>query len=231
MTNTTEKNIKRFGWAKQLSGMMILLMAVLSFGARADHDEDPYKMIQRVADATFKRIVTDQQLIDTDPNHLKKVVREELMPYINYKLTAKIVLGKTKASKAEKKAFYAAFNEYLITTYATVFTKYDDQKVVFEAPRSIEGKKVVTVKTRIVDGSRPDIHIDFKVRMNKKTGKWLAYDMVAEGISLLNTKKAELKSLLRQKNGVSNVTRLLNEKASITIKKGASASKESSASE
>ncbi|MFT5161516.1 MAG: phospholipid transport system substrate-binding protein [Alteromonadaceae bacterium] len=199
---------------------LVWVLLSMVFSANADHAEDPYKLIQRVADATFKRIVDDQQKINDDPNHLKTVVREELMPYINYKLTAKIVLGKSKASSEEKQAFYEAFNEYLITTYATVFTKYNDQKVVFEAPRDIKGKKVVTVKTRIVDGARPDIHIDFKVRLNKKTGQWRAYDMVAEGISLLNTKKAELKGLLRQKNGVTNVTRLLTEKAKVAIKKG-----------
>lgn len=201
-------------------GLWVLwLVSLGGFSAQAGSDEDPYKLIQRVADATFKRIADDQPLVVADANHLKIIVREELMPYINYKLTAKIVLGKTKATKAEKKAFYAAFNEYLITTYATVFTRYTDQKVVFEAPRGIEGKKVVTVKTRIIDASRPDIHIDFKVRRNKKTGQWRAYDMVAEGISLLNTKKAELRSLLRQQDGVAKVTRLLIEKAAIGIKK------------
>lgn len=181
--------------------------------------EDPYKLIQRVAESTFKRIAADQKIINKDPNHLKTVVSEELMPYINYKFAARVVMGKVKASKADKNAFYKAFKGYLVTTYATVFTKYTDQKVVFEAPRSIEGKKVVTVKTRITDSARPDIHIDFKVRLNKRTGKWKAYDMVAEGISLLNSKKAELKSMLRQKGGVAKVTTILNEKAQLDIKK------------
>ncbi|MFT4924336.1 MAG: phospholipid transport system substrate-binding protein [Phenylobacterium sp.] len=209
---------------KRVGSWLLSMVAAIAFTGwfnvqAAETTEDPYKMIQRVAESTFKRIVDEQQLINEDANYLKTVVREELMPYINYKLTAKIVLGKTRVTKAEKKAFYIAFNKYLITTYATVFTKYTNQKVVFEAPRSIEGKKVVTVKTRIIDGSRPDIHIDFKVRLNKKTGQWRAYDMVAEGISLLNTKKAELKGLLRKKGGVAEVTNLLTEKAKASIKR------------
>jgi phospholipid transport system substrate-binding protein len=198
---------------------LFLLVGVQAAHAATPQGEDPYKLIQRVAETTFKRIANDKAVIEQNPNHLKAVVSEELMPYINYKFAARVVLGKVKATKAEKKAFYQAFKGYLITTYATVFTKYTNQKVVFEAPRSIEGKKVVTVKTRITDSARPDIHIDFKVRLNKKTGKWKAYDMVAEGISLLNSKKAELKALLRQKGGVKQVTDLLNEKALIDIKK------------
>lgn len=203
-------------WAMMMAAFTVQVQAQTSVA------EDPYKMIQRVADQTFKRIVQDKALIEADPNHLKSVVREELMPYINAKLTAKLVLGKKlnrSTSPQDKEAFFKAFHEYLITTYATVFTKYNDQKVVFEPARSTKGKKVVTVKTRIVDGNRPDIHIDFKVRLNKKTGKWLAYDMIAEGISLLNAKKSELKGLLRQKDGVAKVAQMLNEKASAVIKK------------
>lgn len=211
-------------FAKYYQSVFALILMVMGLGAAQAESvtgEDPYKLIQRVAESTFKRIAADKEVISQDPNHLKNVVSEELMPYINYKFAARVVLGKVKASKAEKKAFYEAFKGYLITTYATVFTKYTDQKVVFEAPRSIEGKKVVTVKTRITDSARPDIHIDFKVRLNKKTGKWKAYDMVAEGISLLNSKKAELKPMLRQKGGIAKVTEILNDKAKLNIKKDA----------
>jgi phospholipid transport system substrate-binding protein len=204
---------------KKLVMFFTLVLATLGMSASVSAEgEDPYKLIQRVAESTFKRIATDQAIIQVDPNHLKVVVSEELMPYINHRLAAKMVLGKSKATKEQKKAFYVAFKGYLITTYATVFTKYTNQKVVFEPARAIKGKKVVTVKTRIKDEARPDIHIDFKVRLNKKTGIWKAYDMVAEGISLLNSKKAELKSLLRQRGGVVDVTRLLNEKAKLNIK-------------
>jgi phospholipid transport system substrate-binding protein len=205
---------------KRLMVAFTLVAGLLgSSSVLATAGENPYKLIQRVAEATFKRISQDSEKISVDPNHLKTVVSDELMPYVNHRLAAKMVLGKSKATKDQKKAFYKAFKGYLITTYATVFTKYTNQKVVFEAARNIDGKKVVTVKTRIIDEARPDIHIDFKVRLNKKTKIWKAYDMVAEGISLLNSKKAELKGLLRQRGGVADVTRLLNEKAKLNIKR------------
>ncbi len=198
------------------------VMAVLfgSFAVQAT-TENPYKLIQRVAETTFKRIATDNGKIAANANHLKTIVDDELMPYIDYELAAKMVLGRTKASSEEKQAFFTAFKGYLVTTYATVFTKYTDQKVVFEAEKPIEGKKVVTVQTRIIDENRPDINIDFKVRLDKRTSTWKAFDMVAEGISLLNSKKAELKPLLRQQDGVAKVTKLLNEKAQLNIVKSA----------
>lgn len=202
-----------------LSGLVQAQTTQSSMPTSTSSVQDPYELIQQVAEATFKRIAKDKNLIDKEPNHLKVIVQEELMPYVNYKYAARAVLGKIKTTKQQKNSFYEAFKAYLITTYATVFTQYTDQKVIFEPPKNIAGKKIVTVKTRITDSARPDIHIDFKVRLNKRTGQWKAYDMVAEGISLLNSKKAELKPMLRQKDGIEIVSALLKEKSKINIKK------------
>ena len=36
------------------------------------------------------------------------------------------------------------------------------------------------------EAGKPDIFLEFKLRKNNKTGEWKAFDMVAEGISLLS---------------------------------------------
>ena len=57
----------------------------LSTVASADVDKkDPYQMIETVADITFKRFANEQSAIRKEPNLLKTIVREELMPYVNY---------------------------------------------------------------------------------------------------------------------------------------------------
>jgi phospholipid transport system substrate-binding protein len=60
--------------------------------------------------------------------------------------------------------------------------------------------------------NRDDIDIAFKVRKNRKTNEWKAFDMVAEGVSLLDSKQAELGGVIRQK-GLPHVTELLKEKS------------------
>lgn len=183
----------------------------------ASDTTDPYKLMQQVADNTFQRIGLDQSEIARDANHLKTIVIDELMPFIDHRYAARVILYKIKATKAEKKAFYKAFKQYLITTYATVFSKYTDQKVVFAPSKAFADKKYVTVKTKLLSQGIPDINIDFKVRKNKKTGVWKAYDLKALGVSLLDSKKAELSGMLRKHNGVSTVTKLLLEKAQSNI--------------
>ena len=72
------------------------------------------------------------------------------------------------------------------------------------------------MNTRVVMTGRDDINVSFKVRKGKKTGNWAAFDMVAEGVSLLDAKQAELGGIIRQK-GLSYVTELLKKKSTRDI--------------
>ncbi len=53
--------------------------------------------------------------------------------------------------------------------------------------------------------NKPTIDLVFKMRQNKKTGQWKAFDMVVEGISLLSSKQAELGKRI-SKQGVEQVS-------------------------
>ena len=185
-------------------------------------------MVRQVADNTFERITKDQPLITTNKEHLRVIVEEELMPYIDYKYAALRVLGsevsKVRAitNKAEKakaiediQRFIGAFREYLVATYAGVFTQYTNQQVEFAAEQPFKGKDVVMIKTKIVEAGKPDIKIDFKVREDR-SGEWRAYDMIAEGISLLDAKQSELQGILRQQ-GIDHVSDLLEQKSKLPV--------------
>ncbi len=176
--------------------------------------KNPYLMIKTVAGKTFERFANEQQLIRANPNRLKNIVREELMPYINYKYSAFKVIGKhLKKTKAqERKDFVPVFREYLVTSYAQVFTLYDNQPVEFAPAKKFSDKKIVAVNTRVIMQGRDDIDVSFKVRKNRKTNEWKAFDMIAEGVSLLDSKQAELSSIIRQK-GLPYVTELLKKKS------------------
>ncbi|WP_394172724.1 ABC transporter substrate-binding protein [Thalassotalea litorea] len=176
--------------------------------------EDPYVMIKEVSQITFDRFAREEQQIKANPNLLKGIVREELMPYVFYQYAALKVLGNYRkdASREEIQEFVVAFREYLITSYAQVFTLYDNQKIEFEPAKDFDKEKIVMVGVDVIDGNRPPINLKFKVRKNTKTNEWQAFDLVAEGVSLLDAKQKELRSILAQ-NGVPQVTEMLREKS------------------
>lgn len=176
--------------------------------------KNPYIMIKSVASKTFKRFADEKLAIQSDPNILKTIVREELMPYINYKYSAFKVIGKhlKKTTAEERKNFVPVFRDYLVTSYAQVFTLYENQPVEFAPAKKFSDKKIVAVNTRVIMQGRDNIDVSFKVRKNRKTKEWKAFDMIAEGVSLLDSKQAELGGVIRQK-GLPYVTELLKRKS------------------
>lgn len=171
----------------------------------------PYEMMAQVSEMTFARLKAEQSAIQANPNILKTVVNEELMPYVNVKYAAYKLLGThlKKTSAEERAEFVIAFREYLVASYAQVLTLYTDQKIVLEKAKKLpEGKKIISVRVDILDSARPTVKVDFKLRKNKKTGEWQAFDMVAEGVSLLSTKQSEWNGKIR-KEGIGSVSKEL----------------------
>ncbi len=75
---------------------LLLLSGVLIFcsGMSQAQDKNPYVMLEDVATKTFNRIKKERQLIEADPELLRTVMEEELLPYVDYNFSALKVLGK-----------------------------------------------------------------------------------------------------------------------------------------
>ncbi len=174
--------------------------------------KDPHFMIQQAASRAFDRIKLEQDNIKKDPEVLRLIMEQELMPYIDYRFSAFKVLGKYARSvkKKELLEFVSVFKEYLITSYAVAMGYYDDQTVEFEPASNYENEKHATIRAVIKDDSRPDIKVAFKVRKDDRSGNWQAYDMVAEGISMLSSKQSEFESILRR-DGIQKVIENMRE--------------------
>jgi len=206
---------------RPLASMVLLVITWLMAAwvqAQPVTDTEPYRLLQQVAENTFGRLKAEQQQIRRQPDLLKKVVDQELMPYVDYKYAAYKVIGPQlrDTTKEQRDSFAEAFRDYLITTYAQVLTQYNDQDLRFEPQRDIGEDKFIDIKVAIIEPGKEDIDIGFKFR-RQKSGQWQAYDMVAEGISLLSAKQEELSGLIRTE-GIDNVTELLREKSQVAIK-------------
>lgn len=167
----------------------------------------PYSVLESIGNKLFNRIAANQQEIKKFPQLMQIIVDEELMPSIDYRYASYRILGKhlRKTTKEQRAKFVGSMRHNLARTYANALMQYHNQQVIFEPEKPVNGKKIVAVKTQIIDVNKPTINVVFKMRLNKKTGQWKAFDMVVEGVSLLSSKKAELSKKLA-KQGVEQVT-------------------------
>ncbi|MGF1774693.1 phospholipid-binding protein MlaC [Vibrio wakamikoensis] len=200
----------------------LIVAILLSANAMADTIDatKPYDMIIKVSDQAFSRLSAEQDTIKGDPEHLKVVVEEELMPHVNYRYAALKLLGPNlKGAKREDvMEFINAFRAYLATSYAQVLTQYTGQEVKFGPEPKIDDKtSIIGVKVTIMDSPRPNINLEFKLRKDKKTGEWKAFDMIAEGISLLSSKQSEWNTKIRQE-GILSVADELEQLAKAPIR-------------
>lgn len=204
-------------WFLSIMTAVVLMVPAATFAA--EEQDDPYVMINKVASLTFERMKKEKDLIRENPELLRVVMEEELLPYIDYRFSAFKVLGKyaNKVPREKLLEFVSVFREYLITSYAVALGYYDDQLVEFAPAMEFDGRSDVTVRAVIKDGDRPDIKVAFKVRKDRQSDQWQVYDMVAEGISLLTNKRTEFESILRQ-DGIDKVIELMRKSISEPIK-------------
>lgn len=198
--------------------MAALLVVTGTAVANTKQDaESPYVLLERVANKTAKRISEERAKINEDLYYLRVIIREELMPYVDATYAAKRVLGRNlkDTTEQQRQEFYSVFREYLIATYGRAFTQYDEEKHEFQFERARDiapDDRMVEVKTRLIEkDGRPPVRLDFKLRYDDDEKVWKAYDLVVEGVSLLNSKAAEISSVIRDR-GIDGTIELLREK-------------------
>ena len=144
-------------------------------------------------------------------DYLRQVVDQELLPYVQVKYAGALVLGRyyKDATPAQRDAYFAAFREYLKQAYGQALAMYHGQTYQIAPEQPLGDATIVPIRVTIIDpNGRPPVRLDFQWRKNSQTGNWQAYDMIAEGVSMITTKQNEWSDLLRQK-GIDGLTEQL----------------------
>ncbi|KML70641.1 phospholipid-binding protein MlaC [Pectobacterium peruviense] len=198
--------------------LMVALLVVAPLANAADQT-NPYRLMNETAEKTFDRLKNEQPKIKQNPDYLRTVVREELLPYVQVRYAGALVLGRyyKDSTPAQRDAYFKAFEAYLEQAYGQALAMYNGQNYQIAPEQPLGNADIVSIRVTIVDnGGRPPIRLDFQWRKNSKTGNWQAYDMIAEGVSMITTKQNEWATILRQK-GVDGLTQQLESSAKQTI--------------
>jgi len=195
---------------KQIKKIIVagFLSVATLFSNQAFAETSPYVLMQKTADKLFSDIKANQGKIKSNPEYLRTIVRNDLMPHVHVKYAGQLVLGKSlsSANEAQREKFFDAFGQFIEQSYAQVLTQYSDQKVEIESEKPTDGKSIVTIRVNVISANNtPPIKLDFKWRKNSRTGEWQAYDMAAENVSMVATKQNEWSSILRQQ-GIDTLT-------------------------
>ncbi|WP_435947041.1 phospholipid-binding protein MlaC [Dryocola sp. BD586] len=188
--------------------LVMIAMLVIAPLAMAADQSNPYKQMGEAAQKTFDRLKNEQPKIRQNPNYLRDIVGQELLPYVQIKYAGALVLGRyyKEATPAQREAYFKAFEEYLKQAYGQALAMYNGQTYQIAPEQPLGNADIIAIRVTIVDpNGRPPVRLDFQWRKNSQTGNWQAYDMIAEGVSMITTKQNEWSDILRTK-GIDGLT-------------------------
>lgn len=208
---------------KKWFAVLAFAMTALFTARTAMAETSPYVLMQQASDKLFSDIKNSQAKIKQNPNYLRTIVRNDLLPYVQVNYAGSLVLGShfKSTTPEQREKFFKAFSDFIEQAYAQVLTAYSNQNIQIEPAKDIAGKNLVSIRVNIIqNGGAAPIKLDFKWRKNSKTGEWQAYDMVAEGVSMVVTKQNEWSSILRQQ-GIDALTAQIQKSAAqpVTLSK------------
>ena len=94
----------------------------------------------------------------------------------------------------DRERFVRSFADLLDRAYFEKIDSYNGEKVQY-MPAKIEGDQAA-IQTRVTTDKGTEIPVDY--RMHKDQGRWMVYDVVIEGVSLVSNYRAQFDRIIRR---------------------------------
>lgn len=186
-------------WAALLGFVAAPAMAAT---ARQTVEQQVRKILSRLQDPVFKGQAREEKI---------RQIQEIINQVFDYTELSKRTLGKDwkSFSAAQQTEFTARFGKLLEKVYADRILAYTSEKIEFGNEVDLrEGQ--VEIKSAIITADNRQIPLDYRLIL--KDGEWRVYDLVIEGISLVQNYRSQFREILA-KQTPEEVIRFLKEKS------------------
>lgn len=171
-----------------LTMLLVLGMAGLAWAG------EPTEVI-RVAVDEITAILRDPKYKDpANFEEQKSRVTAKAEKFIDKRRFAQITLGRDwrRLTPAQQEEFTDLYARLVEDTYVDRIREYSDEKVIFTG-ESMTGENKAEVSTLIVSKGK---EIPVVYRMFKDEGRWRAYDVLVEGVSLVMNYRSQFNQLM-----------------------------------
>lgn len=200
---------------KRVFNNVILVVCITScffvFGSSILFAGDPGKLIMETVDKGLV-VLKEPSLKGNDKvNELRQKLWEAISPIFNFEEMSKRALGQhwKKRSDEEKKEFVGLFTNILKDAYIGKTDAYSGEKVILMKERV--DKEYATVQTKFILNTGSEVVVDYNMLNN--SGEWKIYDVIIEGVSLVNNYRSQFNSILIKSTYNELVQRIKEKKA------------------
>ena len=172
--------------------IFLVLFVVGMANVHAIEDTAPDQLINNLFVEINDRINKDQEKISSDKTYLITIGDEVLSPYVSFETMAKQILGKNwrKITPEQRVRYTEAFRQRVSVS---LVSQYDPNKTynleVTGSRQNEQGDRaaVSSVVTETTTGEK--YNISYKLFVDRKSKNWQVYDVVVEGVSVLQSFK------------------------------------------
>ena len=173
-------------------GLGVLLGPWLAVPARAGA---PLDQLRAQIDRVLKVLEDPEMKKDGRGKDRRQAVRKIADDIFDFQETAKRSLGRhwTTRSAAERDEFVKLFSDLLERSYISKIELYGGEKIGYLGD-VLDGDQAL-VRTRIVTKGGAEVPVEY--RMLKKVDRWLVYDVVIEGVSLVANYRTQFNKIIQ----------------------------------
>src|SRR5262245_13506651 len=175
---------------------MLVLVAALSLvlDARPSWAGAPTDQLKTQIDRAVKILDDPALKKDGKQRERRGAVRQVANDIFDFSETAKRSLARHWAARtpAERDEFVLLFTDLLERSYISKIELYGGEKIKFVG-EAVEPDGAV-VRTRLVTKQGTEIPIDY--RMHARADKWLVYDVLIEGVSLISNYRTQFNKII-----------------------------------
>ena len=174
------------------SVLCMITALFLATNVIAGVDNGVTEEVKKTVDEVVK-IVSDKEMKKNDQKR-RQALKKSISKIFDYSEMAKRSLGKhwNPLSTAERKQFTELFASLLENSYAGKIESYNNERIVY-LKETIDSDHA-EVKSKVVTTKRDEFTLDY--RMINQDGKWMVYDVVIEGVSLVSNYRTQFNKII-----------------------------------
>ncbi|HEX8949180.1 MAG TPA: ABC transporter substrate-binding protein [Dissulfurispiraceae bacterium] len=184
-------NTKKFFRTVLFSFLFFILLSA----AAAAQAGSPTEQVKQTVDKVLEILRSPQFKGPEKTAERRAAIHKIADPRFDYEEMAKrsLALYWRQRTPEERKEFVPLYRDLLERAYIRKIEKYTDEKIVYTG-ENIDGG-YATVRTKVIRKEGTEIPIDYKL-MNEN-GQWKVYDVVVEGVSLVNNYRTQFNQIIR----------------------------------
>lgn len=179
----------------------VVLGSVLLAGAgRLVQAGEPQERVRETVNAVLT-VLSDPALQGSEHTEKRRAkMRQAVFQRFGFEEMAQRALGPhwQKRTPAERKDFAALFGELLERSYVSKIESYTGEQSVSYLKETIDKDGLASVVTEV--SSKRDTAVSVEYRLLRREGNWQVYDVIIEGISLVNNYRTQFNNIVTQES-------------------------------